>query len=134
MHYNARVYAFPTSNCFWEVFSRTVLVSFIENIKNKNTPPFPNKFFVFFVFKNKKQFLKILTKPALIFYQFLDKFDVQNIFAFFVRGIVEILLYEILNNIKKSLKSQSRSFSIFSCMYSSLNDSDLINIKVVVDP
>ena len=120
--------------CIWEVFSRTVLVSFIENIKNKNTPPFPNKFFVFFVFKNKKQFLKILTKRALIFHQFLDKFGMQNIFAFFVRGIVEILLYEILNNIKKSLKSQSRSFSIFSCMYSSLNDSDLINIKVVVDP
>ena len=120
--------------CIWEVFSKTVLVSFIENIKNKNTPPFPNKFFVFFVFKNKKQFLKILTKRALIFHQFLDKFDMQNIFAFFVRGIVEILLYEILNNIKKSLKSQSRSFSIFSCMYSSLNDSDLINIKVVVDP
>ena len=58
----------------------------------------------------------------------------RNIFAFFVRGIVEILLYEILNNIKKSLKSQSRSFSIFSCMYFSLNDSDFINTKVVVDP
>ena len=36
-----------------------------ENTKNKNTPPSPNKFFVFFVFKNRKQFLKTRTKQAL---------------------------------------------------------------------
>ena len=32
--------------------------------KNKNTPPSPNKFFVFFIFKNKKRFLKTGTKHA----------------------------------------------------------------------
>ena len=31
----------------------------------KTTPPSPNKFFVFFVFKNRKSFLKIGTKQAL---------------------------------------------------------------------
>ena len=38
-----------------------------KNTKNKNTLPSPNNFFVFFVFKNKKQFLKTATKQALMF-------------------------------------------------------------------
>ena len=38
----------------------------MKNIKkNKNTPPSLNKFFVFFVFKNRKQLLKTRTKQAL---------------------------------------------------------------------
>ena len=37
----------------------------MENTKNKNTPPSPNMFLVFFVFKNIKQFLKTTTKQAL---------------------------------------------------------------------
>ena len=32
-----------------------------ENTKNKNTLHFPNKFFIFYVFKNRKQLLKIGT-------------------------------------------------------------------------
>ena len=39
----------------------------MKNIKNKNTPLSPNKYFVFFVFKNSKQFLKTETKYALSF-------------------------------------------------------------------
>ena len=33
-----------------------------RNTKNKNTPPSPNMFLVFFVFKNRKQLLKTITK------------------------------------------------------------------------
>ena len=36
-----------------------------KNTKNKNTLPSPNNFFVFFVFKNKEQFLKRRTKQTL---------------------------------------------------------------------
>ena len=35
-----------------------------ENTKNKNTPFSLNKFFKFFVFNNRKQFLKTRTKHA----------------------------------------------------------------------
>ena len=35
-----------------------------KNIKNKNMSPFPIKFFMFFIMKNKKQFLKIVTKQT----------------------------------------------------------------------
>ena len=38
------------------------------NIKNKNTPPSLNMFLVFFVFKNRKKFLKIATKSILSFW------------------------------------------------------------------
>ena len=49
-----------------------------ENTKNKNTPSFPNKFFVFFVFKNKKQFLKTGTKQALCFWKLkYMKYEIQ---------------------------------------------------------
>ena len=33
-----------------------------ENIENKNTPSSPNKFFVVFIVKNKKQLLKTWNK------------------------------------------------------------------------
>ena len=41
-----------------------------ENTKNKNTPLTPNMFLVFFVFKNRKQFLKTGTKQALNFWNY----------------------------------------------------------------
>ena len=51
----------------------------IENTKNKNASLSPNKFFVFFVFKNRKQFLKAGTKQTLRIFKTI--FD--NNFLFF---------------------------------------------------
>ena len=45
-----------------------------KNTKNKNTPPSPNKFFVF---KNIKQFLKI--EPKIPLFSILDSFKTFKI-------------------------------------------------------
>ena len=47
-----------------------------ENAKNKNTPPSPNKFFMFFVFNNIKQFLKTGPNKPLVW--FLDYFSIYK--------------------------------------------------------
>ena len=46
---------------------KKVVFENMKNTKYKNTSPSPNRLFVFFVFKNIKQFLKTGTKEAPIF-------------------------------------------------------------------
>ena len=46
---------------FFIVLKKVVFEN-MGNTKNENAPPSPNMFVMFFVFKNKKQFLKIATK------------------------------------------------------------------------
>ena len=61
------------NNLFFEqwkhffIVLKKVVFENTENTKNKNTPLTPNMFLVFFVFKNKKQFLKTATKQTLNF-------------------------------------------------------------------
>ena len=50
-------------------YKKKIVFKNIKNTKNKNTPPSPNKFFVFFVFKNIKHFLKNVTKHTLNHFQ-----------------------------------------------------------------